>query len=307
MGRLCTRVPIYNTFGTSSIIFALLYLIMVSIEPVNTNNLQEVALFLKKSDLVYRHLDWHTPTEWLEYPAFLVLREDYQLSALISCAPEINEAAWIRVFASKHHRDYEEDFISLVNSASFILNEKHVNELACLVLNDWIEPILISAGFNSEIAVVTLIWKELPINNLLISNSDLIIRKMMQRDLETVNLLDNTAFPPLWQNSLPSINKSYNLSSYNTVALIKGEIVGYQISTISFDGAHIARLATRCDFKRQGIATTLLSNLIAHFQDLGMMKITVNTQSNNLASLNLYKKLGFLQTGDKIKVYTKML
>lgn len=280
---------------------------MEFIQPVRKENLDEVAHFLRKSDLVYRHLDWHSPTDWLDYPAFLVLRESNRINALLSCAPEIKEAAWVRLFASKLSRNYANDFQSLMCNASEILMDIDVSELACLVLNNWIEPVLIQAGFCSTMAVVTLIWTGLANSRQIYSNPDVFARQMMERDLGIVHKMDNRAFPPLWQNSLSSINKSYHISSYNTIALLNDEVVGYQISTISFDGAHIARLATRTDQKRQGIATTLLIDVITHFQEMGITKISVNTQSNNQASLNLYKKLGFSLIKDEIKVYSKLL
>jgi RimJ/RimL family protein N-acetyltransferase len=42
--------------------------------------------------------------------------------------------------------------------------------------------------------------------------------------------------------------------------------------------------------------------MIRYFSRLGTGFITVNTQSDNLASLNVYKKLGFTLTGEKFPV-----
>jgi len=37
--------------------------------------------------------------------------------------------------------------------------------------------------------------------------------------------------------------------------------------------------------------------------DKGVTRLTVNTQSDNLASLALYEKMGFTVTGEKFPVY----
>jgi ribosomal protein S18 acetylase RimI-like enzyme len=55
--------------------------------------------------------------------------------------------------------------------------------------------------------------------------------------------------------------------------------------------------------QKKGIATYILCDLIAYFAQLGIERITLNTQNNNQASLALYQKTGFRMTGEKFPVF----
>jgi ribosomal protein S18 acetylase RimI-like enzyme len=68
-------------------------------------------------------------------------------------------------------------------------------------------------------------------------------------------------------------------------------------------GGHLARLATRPDFQRLGIGTTLLHDLLTQFVRRGALRITVNTQQDNKHSISIYEKAGFVRTGEAYPVY----
>jgi ribosomal protein S18 acetylase RimI-like enzyme len=80
-------------------------------------------------------------------------------------------------------------------------------------------------------------------------------------------------------------------------------LVGYQISTANPFGAHLARLAVRPDAQRRGLGTLIVTDLINRLNHKNIARLTVNTQSDNLASLALYEKMGFHVTGEKFPVY----
>jgi ribosomal protein S18 acetylase RimI-like enzyme len=48
----------------------------------------------------------------------------------------------------------------------------------------------------------------------------------------------------------------------------------------------------------------LLSDLFAKVTQHGIVRLSVNTQSDNVSSLSLYKKMGFVRTGEEYPVYT---
>jgi ribosomal-protein-alanine N-acetyltransferase len=80
-------------------------------------------------------------------------------------------------------------------------------------------------------------------------------------------------------------------------------VVGYQISTANPFGAHLARLAVRPDAQRRGLGSLIVTDLIRRLKNKGVSRLTVNTQSDNHASLALYEKMGFVLTGEKFPVY----
>ena len=81
-------------------------------------------------------------------------------------------------------------------------------------------------------------------------------------------------------------------------------IVGYQITTGHGQRAHLARLAVHPLVQGRGAGKALLSGIFRTLIENGMSRLTVNTQSDNVNSLNLYQKIGFVRTGEQYPVYT---
>ena len=111
------------------------------------------------------------------------------------------------------------------------------------------------------------------------------------------------SFVPLWQNSPEALKLAFRQSALATVVEDKGIIVGYQISTSTPIGGHIARLAVHPQVQRKGVGYALLHDLLTVFTRRGARKITVNTQKDNLISLSLYKKAGFQLTGEEYPIF----
>jgi ribosomal protein S18 acetylase RimI-like enzyme len=80
-------------------------------------------------------------------------------------------------------------------------------------------------------------------------------------------------------------------------------LAGYQISTANPFGSHLARLAIRPDAQNQGLGSAIVADLIQRLRGRGHNRLTVNTQSDNQASLALYDKMGFVLTGERFPVF----
>jgi ribosomal protein S18 acetylase RimI-like enzyme len=126
---------------------------------------------------------------------------------------------------------------------------------------------------------------------------------MTLSDLKAVEAVDVEAFSSIWQNSLSSLEVAFRQAAVATVAEVDGQIVGYQISTATPVGGHLARLAVKPKFQHQGIGSGLLTDLLAQFELRGANSVTVNTQHDNLVSLTLYEKAGFKRIGEEYPVY----
>ena len=115
--------------------------------------------------------------------------------------------------------------------------------------------------------------------------------------------MDAAAFEPLWQNSVAALRKAFEQASYASIAEDSSGIIGYQLSTGGSFGAHLARLAVRPNLQGRGLGAALVRELIMHMKRAGGLRITVNTQADNAASLALYDRLGFRRTGEQYPVY----
>ncbi|HUV28496.1 MAG TPA: GNAT family N-acetyltransferase, partial [Anaerolineales bacterium] len=114
---------------------------------------------------------------------------------------------------------------------------------------------------------------------------------------------DKLAFGSIWHNSRISLEYAFRQAAIATITEIDGEIVGYQISTAMQMGGHLARLAIHPQIQRQGIGYAILRDLLIQFKQRGAMRITVNTQEDNLGSIALYENSGFSRTGETYPVY----
>jgi ribosomal protein S18 acetylase RimI-like enzyme len=99
------------------------------------------------------------------------------------------------------------------------------------------------------------------------------------------------------------LRQANRISAASTVAEIDGSIVGYEISTLYFDGAHLARLAVSPHAQGHGVARALLLDTLRRFERRGVHVITVNTQAGNLRSQRLYTSFGFERTGYDLPVW----
>ena len=123
----------------------------------------------------------------------------------------------------------------------------------------------------------------------------------------TIEEIDHDAFALAWQNSRQTLSAASNYSTYASVADFEGQLVGYQISTASALGAHLARLAVRKHFQRQGIGRALVVDLLKHITRRGFDRVTVNTQADNFSSQKLYNSLGFELTGQRYPMYARSM
>ena len=130
------------------------------------------------------------------------------------------------------------------------------------------------------------------------------IRRMTEGDLPDVEKTDAASFDPLWQNPLETIRRAFAQALYVTVAENERGIIGYQLSTGGGQRAHLARLAVHPAVQGQGAGRALLNDLFRYITYAGISRLSVNTQSDNQASLSLYQRMGFVRTGEEYPVYT---
>ena len=115
--------------------------------------------------------------------------------------------------------------------------------------------------------------------------------------------MDADAFEPLWRVSRGNLARAFSQAAAAHVIESRGRALGYQISTGKTNGVHLARLAVRKEAQGFGFGSALAANLIVHMRQRGASLISVNTQEDNRASLALYRKLGFVPTGEAYPVY----
>jgi ribosomal-protein-alanine N-acetyltransferase len=185
------------------------------------------------------------------------------------------------------------------------LKANNVKLLNVMAIGNWIVPLLTAHGFSSVNEVLFLEWQNNPPPEF--PSSEIRIRTLTEDDLPSVVAVDQAAFQPLWRHSLPTLRKALEQSAHCTVLESLDQIIGYQISTASALGAHLARLAVLPARQGEGLGRMLVSETIQWMLKSGIDRMTVNTQTDNETSLKLYNALGFREAGIRYLVYALRL
>jgi [ribosomal protein S18]-alanine N-acetyltransferase len=274
-----------------------------SVRPVTSSDRQKLANLIHFEILVHRHLDWRPPLDWVGYQPFLMIEQNKNLIAALACPPDPPNVAWIRLFAASSSITAERAWRTLWPVAvENLVNLKEPVWAAAIPLQHWFQTNLEESGFIETHRVVMLSWEQekLPPAH---SPSGVILRPMTLDDMANVEKIDRAAFVEVWQNSRDSLELAFRQAAVATVAEVDGQLVGYQISTATSMGGHLARLAVYPEYQGNGIGYILVHDLLSQFERRGAQVVTVNTQQDNQASLSLYRHIGFHLTGEEYPIY----
>ena len=271
------------------------------IRPATLDDQPALINLLNSSYFVHRHLDWRLPIDWLGKQPFWVKGDGAEIQAVLSCVPEPEKIAWVRLFATCQPAHLDEDWSHLFQNCLDYFKATPVDVLPAIGIREWFSELLARHGFNYLQDIVVLEWNRiLPV---LPKSNSLVIQPAKMDDLSAICKIDASSFEPIWHLPLEALTQAFETSAYTSVALMDDRVVGYQLSTLSHSSAHLARLAVLPEFQHQKIGLNLAAEMVSHFSSGGIHAITVNTQNNNTASLAVYAKLNFRPTGDHYPVF----
>jgi len=251
----------------------------------------------------HRHLDWHSPLEWIGSPNYWVREEDGQVTAALACPEDPPRVAWIRFFGHYQYLSAVQAWSSLWEAArSEITRANRQTVIAAIVVKQWFQSILLSNGFELKQNIVLLELKHENIRSFS-APQGIRIRPMQDADMPVVAEVDLAAFGQFWHNTQNALQRACLQCASATVAEDDSGVIGYQLSTKNPLGAHLARLGVRPEAQGRGVGSALVSHLIQTFDTSQLSRLSVNTQSDNIASLSLYQKLGFVRTGEHFPVF----
>jgi len=274
----------------------------VLLRPVNESDRQEIVNLIHFEPYVHRHLGWRSPLEWIAYQPYYVMEINNKIVAALACPEDPLSVAWIRLFCVSKQVSFDDAW----NDLWPMVMEHYQSEsitLAAMPMQNWFMSILVTHGFQHIYDVETLIWEQSSVTKPQ-NSSPIKIRLMTIHDLPEVQRIDFDSFGLIWRNSYDALEIAFHQAVFATVAEDETGIVGYQISTRSQIGGHLARLAVHPKVQSRGIGRTLVQGVLDYFHRHGFAHVTVNTQTDNLASLALYKKMGFVTTGESYPVYS---
>jgi len=129
-----------------------------------------------------------------------------------------------------------------------------------------------------------------------------IITEMKLSDLEKIQDILETEFDNFWNIKILK-EELYSSSSKYIVAKNNDEIVGFAGLKIVLDEVDIMNIVTRKGYRRQGIGSLLLKNLIIISENLNAKSVTLEVNENNSNAIDLYLKFGFQDIGVRKNYY----
>lgn len=272
------------------------------VRPADLSDQQQLSNLIFFENRLHRHLDWRSPLEWLGAPFYWALDDGGQIMAALACPPEREGIAWVRLFVYSGRWSAENAWALLWPTAREEIARAGGAKVAAIAIQPWFQNLLAASGFENRQQIVLLEWRSQPTSAR--QRTGIRIRKMSEVDLPEVEKTDAASFEPLWQNPLETLRRAFAQALYATVAENENGIIGYQISTGGGQRAHLARLAVHPAVQGKGAGSALLNDLFVFLTYLGISRLSVNTQSDNQASLSLYQRMGFVRTGEQYPVYT---
>jgi ribosomal protein S18 acetylase RimI-like enzyme len=275
----------------------------VTTRPALTSDRNAIISLMRYEPHVHSHLDWKPAEEWLGTQPYLVAERSRRLVGAIASPPDPADTAWIRMFAASGDTGADAMWEMLWPPTQEGLTARGVRLAAALGLEDWFGPLCERVGFQHTHSVVVLSRHRAPLEPPLGPANGVHVRPAYPTDYETIAATDLAAFTPPWQMSASLMRQAIPMADFLTVAEIENQIVGYQLTTPSHQGAHLARLAVLPAWQGNGIGKALVRHLIEHYNRRGIRELTVNTQDTNTASLTVYRGLGFEPFGTTYPVY----
>lgn len=268
---------------------------------------RRLAALIHLEPFVHQHPAWETPLDRAGTPGFVVWENALagDLDAALAILRETETVAWVRLFASAAAVPPHQAWDALFPAAlAAIRQHGGLRWVAAMPFAGWFRRLLEDNGFYFLENVEVMVWKRQPVAESP-PPAGFRLRPMVGGDLDAVARVDAAAFGDFWRMSRDAFRVALSRSVWATVVEDRrtAEVVGFQISTPSPLGGHLARLAVLPAVQGQGLGRCLVTDVLTFFRRNRAEQVTLNTQGNNARALKLYAQMGFQQTEEVYPVY----
>lgn len=129
----------------------------------------------------------------------------------------------------------------------------------------------------------------------------MIIRRANIEDVEEIFSIRNSTDERIEKSSI--LDEIINPNYLVLVAEENKKIAGFLSVIKNYDCADVMMIATGLKYRRNGVATKLLSEAIGMLKNLGVNRLLLEVNETNIGAIELYKKLGFKQISIRKKYY----
>ena len=130
------------------------------------------------------------------------------------------------------------------------------------------------------------------------------LRRLEPRDLDGVEEIERASYPTPWSRSMFTAELRKPSSVAIGAYVEAEELVGYAFVSRYVDAWHVMNVAVAPDFRRRGIASTLLERVFEITAADSRHGYTLEVRMSNLEAIRLYERLGFEHRGIRRGYYT---
>ena len=121
-------------------------------------------------------------------------------------------------------------------------------------------------------------------------------RTLLPEDAEGVATVERESFPTPWSREDFWREASNDFACY-IVVLDDMEIIGFAGCWISFEEAQVTNIALTSAQRGRGLGKVLMAKLMCAAAERGADRMTLEVRPSNTVARNLYKQMGFAETG----------
>lgn len=130
------------------------------------------------------------------------------------------------------------------------------------------------------------------------------LKKITKNDLDMVMEIEEVSYPNHhWSKKSFENELDNKLATYKCFMTTNGIMTGFYGFWQILEEAHITTIATHPDFRRQGIALRLMTDLVEECYKKMIKYITLEVRASNVPAISLYEKFGFSTIGTRKKYY----
>lgn len=127
-------------------------------------------------------------------------------------------------------------------------------------------------------------------------------RRARREDLDVLLDIERRSFDVPWTPG--EMEEEFDLAySRFWVAEQDGRVVAFGVHWLIAGESQLADIAVHPAFHRRGLGRRMMQKLLDDARGMGMAKMTLEVRADNAAAIDLYLKLGFVETSRRPRYY----
>jgi ribosomal-protein-alanine N-acetyltransferase len=277
----------------------------IAVRPAQLSDRAALHRLTENHHRVHFNLDWWSFDQWLHddrpSEAIWLAFDQEALIGLLAAPFEQVPVAWLRSIAIANGYSAAPVFAALLTHARSALLAQGAEQAAVMAHPDWVDDLTQCLNFTQCNEIVTMRKGDRAVPDLAqapVAN----IRPARPEDIAVIADNDRASFEALWWHSAASLAHILQAVSHFVVAEIDDRVVGHAFSDVYGGHGHLIRLVVHPAYQRRGIGEQLLRESMLYQIETGAYPLTLNTQVDNAASQELYRRYGYQLNGKVVQV-----